>query len=695
MLELVMVIHCHQPVGNFDHVFEKAVERCYRPILELLKANPCVKVGVHFSGSLLEWLEQHEPGVVELLSCLISSGQVEPLSGGFFEPLLASIPIRDAQGQVQMMNDYLTRRFNRRPIGFWLTERVWDPCLPHTLAGTGMSYTVVDDTHFYYAGLKPNEIYGRYVTEKQGETLSLLATPMIMRYLIPFKPVEEVLEYLRGMDEEGRGIAVYADDGEKFGLWPGTHEWVIKKGWLEKFFGAVNNNSDWLRTVLPGEFVALSKPLGRIYVPQASYQEMTEWALPPEQGKILEDMIASLKAEGRWEQYRPFVRGGVWDNFLVKYEEANRMHKKMIFLSDRVGEVEEARKSLWRGQCNCAYWHGVFGGLYLGHLRRAIHQNLIFTHRAIGRKAEADTWVLREDIDKDGLEEILVWTPSLSLGLDPDQGGGVFEICYLPRALNISDTLSRRPEAYHRLLLKQRQNQSGGEEGIASIHDLVVAKDEGLDRAMVFDAYTRTSLIDHFLPLETTPENYAVNEFSELGDFVRARYEVKEARVFSDEALVELSRTGRVAASGLSVKKRVKAGKKSKVNVEYEFEGQGTDRLSTLYGCEFNLTLYSDQDPERYYLAPESGRRREASETGAEENLTRFELVNRPDRLTMAFVFSQPVSVWFFPLMTVSKSEEGFECTYQGSSLLFLYPLNLTPGQKAHFQIQLELIEEV
>ena len=695
MLDLVMVIHCHQPVGNFDHVFEMAVEKCYRPILELLKAHPCVKVGVHFSGSLLEWLEEHQPGVVDLLSGLISSGQVEPLSGGFFEPLLASIPARDAQGQVHMMNDYLTRRFSRKPSGFWLTERVWDPCLPLTLAGTGMSYTVVDDTHFYYAGLKPHEIYGRYVTEKQGETLSLLATPMIMRYLIPFKPVEEVLEHLRGMDEEGRGIAIYGDDGEKFGLWPGTHEWVIKKGWLEKFFTAITHNSDWLRTVLPGDFVASSTPLGRIYLPQASYQEMTEWALPPEQGQALEDIIATLRAEGRWEEWRPFVRGGVWDNFLVKYDEANRMHKKMIFLSERVGEVEEAQISLWRGQCNCAYWHGVFGGLYLGHLRRAIHQNLIFTHRSIAAKAEADTCVLREDIDKDGLEEILVWTPFLSLGLDPARGGEVFEICHLPQALNISDTLSRRPEAYHRLVYAQQQNQSGPEEGIASIHNLVEAKDEGLDRVMVFDAYTRASLIDHFLPPETTPENYAINEFSELGDFVRGQYEIKEARVFSDEALVELSRTGRVSASEVSVKKKVKTGKESRVSVEYEFEGQGTERLSTLYGCEFNLTLYSDQDPERYYLAPESGHRRETSETGAEENLTRFELVNRPDRLTIAFAFSRPVSAWFFPLMTVSKSEEGFERTYQGSSLLFLYPLNLIPGQKAHFQIRLELIGEV
>jgi len=693
MLNLVLVIHCHQPVGNFHNVFEMAVEKCYRPILSLLKAHPSVKVGMHFSGPLLEWLNEHQTGIIDILSVLIARGQVEPLSGGFFEPLLASIPVRDARGQVQMMNEYIIRHFNREPTGFWLTERVWDPCLPLTLADTGMRYTVVDDTHFYYAGLKSDEIYGCYITEKEGESLRLLATPMIMRYLIPFKPVEEVLQHLRGLYEAGREMVVYGDDGEKFGLWPGTHEWVIKKGWLEKFFTAIEENSGWLRTVPPGDFVVETSPLGRIYLPQASYQEMSEWALPPEQGKALEHIVASLKEEGRWEQWRPFVRGGIWDNFLVKYDEANRMHKKMIFLSKMIGQDEEARAYLWRGQCNCAYWHGIFGGLYLGHLRRAVHQNLILAQRSMGRESGRGFCVLKQDIDKDGVEEILLWTPCLSLGLDPGDGGVIFELCHLSRALNISDTLTRRRETYHGHLNSQRRIEGGQNEGVVSIHDVVQAGVEDLHRSLVFDSYTRASLIDHFIGPETTPEGYAANDFTELGDFVLGRYEVKEAKAYPGEALVELSRAGLVRSKAVSVRKSVKTGKQASVTVDYEFECGASEPLSAVYGCEFNLTLYSDRDRGRYYFAPESGRRREASETGSEENLRRFELVNQPDRLTVAFTFSSMVSAWFFPLMTVSKSEEGFERTYQGSSLLFLYPLNLVQGQKAHFQIEMELLE--
>ena len=692
MLDFVMVIHCHQPVGNFDNVFDLAHKKCYRPLLELLSAHPAVKVGLHLSGPLLEWLERNRNGSLDLLSGLVERGQVELLSGGFFEPLLASIPVRDARGQVKMMNDYLFRRFGLKPTGFWLTERVWDPGLPLTLAGTGMTYTVVDDTHLYYAGLKPHQIYGSFVTEKEGQPLTLLATPMIMRYLIPFKPVEDVIDHLRAMEKDGRGVALYGDDGEKFGLWPGTYEWVIKKGWLEKFFTSIEESSDWLRPVLPGDFVASNLPLGRIYLPQASYEEMTEWALPAEQGLTLEDITASLKANGRWEEWRPFVRGGVWDNFLVKYDEANRMHKKMLLLSEKAAQNGEAREFLWRGQCNCAYWHGVFGGLYLGHLRRAVHENLIRAQSCMMAESNNGLDIMRIDLDKDGAEEILVWGPALSLGLDPGRGGGLFEICHLPRAINLSDTLTRRREAYHYRLNGLPQNEERNDNGIDSIHDLVRAKDKELERLLVFDAYTRASLLDHFLEPHATLESYASNNYTELGDFVQGRYLVEQARALSGEVLVELARTGRVGPRALTVKKTVRTTEETRVTIDYEFECGDPGPISTLYGCEFNLTLYSDQDQERFYLS-ESNRRRKASDIGIEKDLGRFELVNGPDRVKTAFTFSPHVSAWFFPLITVSKSEEGLERTYQGSSLLFLHPLDLTPGQKATLQIEMELVE--
>ena len=117
------------------------------------------------------------------------------------------------------------------------------------------------------------------------------------------------------------------------------------------------------------------------------------------------------------------------------------------------------------------------------------------------------------------------------------------------------------------------------------------------------------------------------------------------------------------------------------------------DFTSIIFGCEFNLNLYSDQDPEKYYFLPETAKRREIPETGEEENVKTFELINKRDGFKVRFVFSLPITVWFYPIMTVSKSEEGFEHTYQGSSLLFSMPLELPPGSKKELEIGLKITE--
>ena len=694
MLNLTMIFHCHQPVGNFDSVFEMALKKCYLPMLKLLKSHPLIKCGLHFSGPLLEWIETNTPEHLDFMASMAENGQVEFLSGGFFEPLLATIPVRDIKGQVEMMNDFISRKFGQAPTGFWLTERVWDPNLPLTLEGTGMKYTVVDDTHLCYAGLGEHEIYGRYVTEKEGRTMSLLATPMEMRYFIPFKPVDDVINHLKWLNDQGRCLVVYGDDGEKFGVWPGTYEWVIKQGWLEKFFQSVQENRDWLEMILPGKVIETSIPLGRVYLPQASYEEMTEWALAPSQSEQLEDIITVLKNEGRWEEWRPFVRGGIWDNFLIKYDESNRMHKKMLFLSEKVGEDLKAREFLWKAQCNCAYWHGVFGGLYLGHLRRAIHDNLIRAQKSIIEGSEDMPVLFQVDIDKDGNDELLIWNRELSLGIDPGRGGGLFEVCHIPLEINLSDVLTRRHEAYHRHINDMPQTSvPQEEEGISSIHNMGNPGDGNFRSLLIYDRYTRTSLLDHFLSDDTSIEDYIVNNYTELGDFVQAEYQIERTHLSTNDAGVEFSRTGIVEDTLVSVKKGIRVNNSGSVFVDYEFEGVADKNLSCLYGCEFNLNLFSDKDKGRYCYIPETGSRIEISESREKVGISQFELVNKADRITAAFRFSEPVIAWVFPLITVSKSEQGFEASYQGTSLLFLYPIELPMGQKIHFQIRLRLFE--
>jgi 4-alpha-glucanotransferase len=693
MLKLVMVLHGHQPVGNFDSVFRMAYEKCYQPVFELLDAHPGVKTGLHISGPLLEWIEANRSECIEQLRNMVERGQVEILSGGFFEPLLAAIPARDARGQIFKMNNYITERFGGKPEGFWLTERVWDPSLPLILKDTGLSYTIVDDTHFYYAGLKPEDIYGSYLTEKEGNTLKLLATPMIMRYMIPFRLVGDVIRHLKEQYDIGRKIALYGDDIEKFGLWPGTHEWVIKKRWLDTFFSSLEQNTAWLQTELPKEYLSSNPSLGRIYLPQASYEEMTQWALPAERSYRLEKIIGSLKNEGRWDEWRPYIRGGIWDNFLIKYEESNRMHKKMFFLSERAAGNDDAKAFVWRSQCNCAYWHGVFGGLYLGHLRRAIYENLIKAQHVLMKSSSKKVTIFQEDFDKDGHDEILAWTEEIGLGVAPRRGGGLFELCHFPTSLNLCDTLTRRSEAYHFEIGSNVQNRSeekSQDSGISSIHD-IGGSGEDLTKLIVYDKHDKISLLDHFLGEQASIKGYAINDYPEEGNFIHAEYSIEDANATSDEIFIKLKRRGLVASKAFEIHKSIKIHNKSCIAINYLYNNLDSQNISTRFGCEFNLTTYSDLDPQRFYLFKESGITRGVSEIGSEDNITGFELVNDADKLRLIFKFSIPVSCWFYPIMTVSKSEEGFEYTYQGTSLLFLFPLIIESFKSKFFDINVDV----
>jgi len=223
--ELVLLIHAHQPVGNFDDVFERAYASSYLPFVELLAQHPSVRMGLHYSGPLLTWIERAHPDYFDRLHALVRSGQVEMVGGGFYEPVLAVIPPEDRQGQITRLADYVEKHFGTRPTGAWLTERVWEPQLPSSLAAAGVEYTLVDDNHFLGAGFELDQLYGYYVCEDLGRSVRVLPGLKSLRYLIPFRPVGETVEFLRGAaNAHPGGFAAMGDDLEKFGVWPGTNK---------------------------------------------------------------------------------------------------------------------------------------------------------------------------------------------------------------------------------------------------------------------------------------------------------------------------------------------------------------------------------------------------------------------------------------------------------------------------------------
>lgn len=628
MNELIFLfaVHNHQPMGNFPSVFRKAFQDCYRPFLKRMAKHPSIKFTLHFSGPLWEYMQSQEKECWEIVQELTEKRQVELLSGGFYEPILSIIPEEDRLGQVSLMNEFLKENFGRQPRGIWLTERVWEPCLPKILAKSGIEYTLLDEEHFHYAGIR--NILLPYVTEDEGYPLVLFPINKKLRYMIPFYKLEEVHAYFKEIDASG-GAAILGDDGEKFGLWPGTHRWVYEEGWLEHFLDFLDEQS--VRTLTYSEYLDTGPPCGRVYIPPASYEEMMEWTLEPQ------DYVAfkTLKSVNPPEARR-FLRGGFFREFFLKYSEDNHLHKRMLSVSRAVNQQglgnPEARRELYKGQCNDAYWHGIFGGLYLPHLREAVYSHLLQAEKKIDLRQGWETL----DYDLDRNQELLYRNDKFNLLFKPSFGGSLVELDYRPLSRNLSDVLSRREESYHR----QRKEEAA--EG-KSIHQLSKELPAEAASLLRFDWHPRYSLLDHFLHCQTTQEDFSRVSYGEQGDFVNRAYDFSLA----PDSLM-MVRRGHVWADGerapLKVQKVISTGA-GLVDFRYEIENRGEKNLSLFFGNEWNFYLLDN-----------------------EWELKKDRLVLLEGKLVLEF--SPSPEVWHFPLQTLSQSEEGYDIIQQGVCFL-------------------------
>ncbi len=692
-INFMFCIHNHQPIGNFEHVLEKAYIRCYLPFLEMLEKFPTVRLSMHYSGVLYEWFLEKRPEFMDRLTKLVKKGQVEILGGGFYEPIPSMITSSDFKDQIDIMTDFCKKWFGFEPRGMWTAERVWIPELPKLVSGTSITYTLLDDNHFRYAGLRKEDLCGYYVTEKEGHTLALFPIDKVLRYYIPFEAPEKTIEYLHYHLSENDAFGItYGDDGEKFGIWPGTYNWVYEEKWLERFFSLLEENSDWIRMITFSEYMERFSAMGRIYLPTASYDEMLEWALPPSSTREFQRIKENLKKEGKLEEYLPYLRGGIWENFLVKYEEANMMQKRMLYVSkmtkdalrfEKNPEIPTYRRAILKAQCNCAFWHGLFGGLYLNYLRDAIYREVIKAQvgaeRVLGKNSVSLEFV---DIDRDLKEEAILNSEKIFIGVDPSYGGSVFEISYKPKFFNVTNILTRREEAYHNKI-KEVVNIKEHRDRPISIHNIIRSKEEDLEDFLFYDWYTRRSFLDHFFDEHANLENFRRCQYPELGDFVNQPYEVESYTENEKEVSLTIKREGHLwrkdGKFGITVKKSFILGKDDNhFVVDYLIENRSNSDLHIWYGLELNLTLLAGCDPKRVYEVPNI----ELSEPflnsiGVVEDISDVHLLDYFQGLKISLSVEPRASFWRFPVETISNSESGFERTYQGSVVLFNWKMKM------------------
>lgn len=663
-VNLVLVVHNHQPVGNFDHVFSQAADEAYLPFLRALIENPAIRVGLHTSGCLWDWLTQNREEYLELARELAGRGQIEFIGGGYYEPVISLLPRRDVLAQFERMNRFLFENFGVVPEGFWCTERVWNPALPYFLEGTGAKYTLLDDNHFISAGLTGKKLEQAFRTAYLDSEISLLPIGEKMRYLIPFKLVPDIEAYFREKASENpSGALIFGDDGEKFGVWPGTAEWVWTKGWMNDFIAMLSDNSDWINLKLPAEYLKENPPRDSVFLPSTSYREMTGWALPPVSAREYEEGWERLKPVSPEAPEKRFYRGGYFENYLTKYTETAAMHRELLYVSKLLERTSsklepairaEAEKHLHMAQCNCAYWHGIFGGLYLNYLRNAVYRNY----------AAAKKYVF----DHAGLEpcEIAggyIRLTNRELALELGQISGAIEaVDFLPSVSRITDVITRRYEAYHEKIAEsEKQNVASHE----SIHDGWKMKEGGLLDRLHYDRTPRRSFEVQFAEPGISAKALCENGVNYLDEPNVARW----SHVINDGAVIFKSSQNIAGAGNADISKRIALSQQGarifcelEINLENAPAGFECDVIVT-----WNFGLLAGDAPDRYFLL--RGGREKMLYMGEEKDASTIALADEWQGFHITISTQEPCDFLVYPIETVSASEGGLERTYQGSSV--------------------------
>ncbi|UCD38689.1 MAG: DUF1926 domain-containing protein, partial [Fidelibacterota bacterium] len=343
-------------------------------------------------------------------------------------------------------------------------------------------------------------------------------------------------------------------------------------------------------------------------------------------------------------------------------------------------DLTQIRDDLWRSQCNCAYWHGIFGGLYMPHLRHAVYEHLLQAEVRLNG-VSSGVGIRSEDVDLDGLEELEVTTPLLKAFVTP-RGGALCELDYLPARFNVMNTLRRYPESYHRKV----DQSSVQEETTGSIHDVVHVKEPGLKDYLMVDTSARHSLLDRFFDLNSSVKELAQGKIQDQGTFDRQLFEVN-----TESDSIILSGQGIAFGQAFEVIKKISI-QESILRFKVQVGHLGNQPVGGLYAIEFNFSLLGGHTDDRYYVVNGADDSKAHLDMMDQlEEVSSLALITEWEGLAIQLQFPTPTTVWRYPVQTVSSSESGFEKIYQSSAVLPVYNLKLSPGEKFSTTLDLEL----
>lgn len=664
-LKLIFGTYNSQPPEESNSVIEEFYQRAYKTFLTTMYNFPSLKISLHYSGSLLEWLENNHSEFFSVLQEMINNKQVEMLSGGYYDPALTLLSVPDRLGQMEKLTTYIRKNFGKKPRGCFLSESVWDSSLVPSLKSCGFDYLYLDDNQFLSAGIPEEDLFKPVVTEDQGKIVTVIPISSVLTKMFLREKPSKIIEYLKDNSHRD-GVFTIMFRGEYLNS-PLYNNKEIKS-WLEEFCSLLEENSNWIETLSPGKYVKqIQGTLNRAYFPQYSINGMRNKPLPLISQRELNRLNRHLGALGDVSHW---INSGFFKQFIARYKDSSLLYSKMLYINLLVNQIKgdrsrkkTAREELWRAQSHHVYWHGNHLGIYDKDLRERSYRFLIEAELSTREKGIFKSGINNFDIDLDGKKEALYQGENYNAYIS-SKGGTLFEFDCLKRKRNLISTVMRREEAYH--------------------------SDKSEDA--VYDTYIKKMFHDHFLDNNETVDSFAKGGITEQGSFLECNYEYMD---FNRESnYVTLQAKGEVRSLGVEYSVGIEKKylfNKNAVILTYSIENLEDTTLETVFAPEFNLSLGSEKHESTVSFSDGTGSSlisNNVSAIGVENML----IEDRENKSKMSLSFSAKANkFWTAPVYSSTLLNGELTNIYQFTSFLPQWHLKLAPKSSFSLTINLSL----
>jgi alpha-amylase len=665
-LKLVFGTYNTKPVGTSREQFERTYQNSYKPFLTVLYKYPKIRAALHFSGYVMEWLEEEHPEFVMLLNELVKRKQVELLGGGYYSPILPIIPSKDRMGQIELLTTYLRKRFGKRPRGCWIQEGVWEPAVTSTIKSNGMEYFLLDDIYFYQAGMQDHQVYRPYITDDQGKTTVVLPIHyQFAKDMFAEEPEDFARRIYAHAEKDAHDLLAVLFSGELFEVNQELRDRFFEEnGWLERFFHSLSDNLQTVQTVLPGRYVRNTDFLEKAYLPSAF--------LPPAEDKRKNSGERWLEPRGyrllyniRNERFPFFFR-----QYITRYPEIRNIYSKMMYVHLLVGQVRRdksrkktAKEESWIGQCGAAFWHAFNGGVYDNAHRKAVYTGLLNAEKTTREKGIFSTSLNITDFNLDGKPEYLYQGQFINAYVQL-VGASVFELDYVVNSWNYIDTMGRYREAYH--------DRSHVDQGI--------------------DYRPRNAFEDHLWSKGETLEHEITSSTKERIDFSDTPYRLVKAEKERKE--LEFAFNGMVDGSekrNIQLRKSYDFQKNS-IYVDYGLRNTGSEPLEGVFASEINLS-FQDIDKERVmFLIDQNGNRMEVADGKIDmEEVGELTIQDRRNKTLITISPGTMCGLWSYPVYTLTKVYNEIHKLYQGTCFIFRWHCSVPTGEEWKTNLSLRI----